>query len=101
MVPELAVEVISPNDLGEKAQAKVKEYLEAGVNLVWVIYPQLGWVVAYESFHRMRGFTATDELDAEPVLPGFRLPLRELFTQAATPPACGEPAPESGPPSDS
>jgi Uma2 family endonuclease len=90
VVPELAVEVISPNDLAESVQAKVKEYLEAGVQLVWLIYPQLGWIVAYESLHRMRGFTMTDELDAEPVLPGFRLPLRELFSAPAAPQADGD-----------
>jgi Uma2 family endonuclease len=96
VVPELAVEVISPNDLAEGTQGKVKEYLEAGVPLVWVIYAQLGWVVAYESLQRMRGFTVADDLDAEPLLPGFRLPLRELFSAPAAP-AEGESPPEGEP----
>jgi Uma2 family endonuclease len=96
VAPELAVEVISPTNLAESTQGKVKEYLEAGVQLVWVIYPQLGWVVAYESLQRMRGFTLADELDAEPFLPGFRLPLRELFSEPAAP-ADGESAPEAEP----
>jgi Uma2 family endonuclease len=97
VVPELAVEVVSPNDLAEALHQKVKEYLEGGVGLVWLVYPQLGWVVAFESLHRMRNFTVTDELDAEPILPGFRLSLRDLFSQVEEPPPNGEAIPESGP----
>jgi Uma2 family endonuclease len=81
VVPELAVEVISPTDPAESVQTKVVEYLQGGVQLVWVVYPVLGWILSYESQQRVRGLTIADELDAEPVLPGFRLPLRELFTQ--------------------
>jgi Uma2 family endonuclease len=97
VVPELAVEVISPNDLAESVQEKVQEYLAAGVQLVWLIYPRLAWVVAYESIHRMRGFAIADDLEAEPVLSGFRLPMRELFSGPAAPPANGAPAHESEP----
>jgi len=95
VVPELAIEVISPNDVAESVQEKVKEYLEAGVRLVWLVYPRLGWVVAYESMHKMRGFTIADDLDADPVLSGFRLPMRELFSGAAAPPTNGAPATET------
>jgi Uma2 family endonuclease len=97
VVPELAVEVVSPNDLAEALHQKVKEYLTGGVGLVWLVYPQLGWVVAFESPHRVRGFTATGELDAEPILPGFRLPLHELFAQVEGRPPNGEASPEAGP----
>jgi len=95
VVPELAIEVISPNDVAESVQEKVKEYLEAGVRLVCLVYPRLGWVVAYESMHKMRGFTIADDLDADPVLSGFRLPMRELFSGAAAPPTNGAPATET------
>jgi Uma2 family endonuclease len=97
VVPELAVEVVSPNDPAESLQEKVKEYLEAGVRLVWVVSPRLGWVVAYESIHQMRGFTTADDLEAEPLLPGFRLPLRELFSGPGAPQTNGEPSAEPGP----
>jgi Uma2 family endonuclease len=83
VVPDLAVEVVSPNDIAEDVQAKVKAYLEAGVQLVWVIYPPLGWMVVFEPQGRCRYLTTADELDGGSVLPGFRLPLRELFTQSA------------------
>ncbi len=95
VVPDLVVEVVSPNDIAESLQEKVKEYLGAGVLLVWLVYPQLGWVVSYESLHRMRGFTMADELDAEPVLPGFRLPMSELFSNLTAPPSNGESPAES------
>lgn len=84
VVPELAVEVVSPNDLAEDLQRKVKEYLDAGVQLVWLVYPQLAWVVAFASLQGVRGYGLSDTLDAEPVLPGFRLALRDLFDQVVT-----------------
>jgi Uma2 family endonuclease len=90
VVPEIAVEAISPNDLAEEVMGKVKEYLEAGVRLVWVIYPKLGWVHVYESLARMRGLTVADRLDAGEVLPGFTLPLRELFPHVSESPAEAE-----------
>src|SRR3954469_15279453 len=37
--PDLAVEVVSPNDLAEDIDARVADYLEAGVRLMWVVYP--------------------------------------------------------------
>ncbi len=92
VVPDLMVEVVSPNDVAEGLQEKVKEYLGAGVSLVWLVYPQLGWIVVYESLYRMRGFTMSDELEAEPVLPGFRLAMSELFSDLAAPPLNGESA---------
>jgi Uma2 family endonuclease len=85
VVPDLVVEVISPNDLAESVQGKVKEYLAGGVPLVWVFYPELGWALAYESPTAVRGFTADQELDGGPVLPGFVIPLRQLFAQPDEP----------------
>lgn len=82
VVPELAVEVVSPNDVAEDLINKVKAYLKAGVRLVWVVYPPTGWLVVFEPSGRCRYLTAADELDGNAVLPDFRLPLRELFTQA-------------------
>jgi Uma2 family endonuclease len=92
VVPDLAVEVISPNDLAEEVFAKVKEYLEAGVRLIWVIFPKLGWVHVYESLTQVRGLTVADNLEGGNVLPGFSLPLRELFPHPNT--SNGEAEPE-------
>ncbi len=62
---------------------KVAEYFVAGVTVVWVIYPKCQQVHVYESLTDVRGLTRADDLDGGTVLPGFRLPLTELFLDAA------------------
>ncbi len=77
----MCVEVVSPTDVAEEIQAKIAEYLRAGVTLVWVIYPQRQQVHVYENAATIRVLNRTDELDGGIVLPGFRLPLTELFLE--------------------
>ncbi len=79
VLPDLAAEVISPFDNLEDARAKMHEYFEAGVRLVWHILPTLRMVDVYESPTRVTILTRDDELDGGVVVPGFRLPLKELF----------------------
>src|SRR5207249_957331 len=79
VVPDLAVEVSSRHDLAEELVQKLTEYFQAGVRLVWVIYPKQRLVYVYESPTQVRGLTQSDELDGGTVLPGFRLPLANLF----------------------
>ena len=83
VVPNLAVEVVSPHDLVEELMAKIQEYFQAGVELVWVVYPQQRTVHVYQSLTSVHVRTATDELDGGTVLPGFRLTVASLFPQAA------------------
>lgn len=83
VVPNLAVEVVSPHDLVEGLMEKIQEYFHAGVELVWVIYPQQRIVHVYQSFTSIQVRTATDDLDGGAVLPGFRLIVASLFPQAA------------------
>jgi Uma2 family endonuclease len=84
VVPDLAVEVVSPNDMAEEVMTKVTDYLRAGARLVWVIYPRLVQVIVFESLTQVRGLTRTDTLDGGIVLPGFTLPLATLFPPPAT-----------------
>src|SRR5579871_4981965 len=79
VVPDLAIEVVSPSDQIEDLLGKIEEYFQSGVSLVWVVYPRLRIVHVYESFHHIRGLTRADELDGGAGLPGSRLPLAELF----------------------
>jgi Uma2 family endonuclease len=79
VVPELIVEVASPTDEAEALISKAHEYLEAGARLVWLVYPRVRSVYAYESPTRFRIFAATDELDGGTVLPGFHVPMALLF----------------------
>ncbi|HYT92248.1 MAG TPA: Uma2 family endonuclease [Gemmataceae bacterium] len=81
VVPELAIEVVSPNDLAEDLRKKVQEYFQAGAQLVWVVYPKLGLVDVYESQSVVRVRTLAEELDGGSVLPDLRLPVAVLFEE--------------------
>ena len=77
--PDLAVEVISPNDLATEVDHKIQQYLEAGVKLVWVVNPEERLVLV----HRLDGSVAklkeVDPLQGEDVVAGFTCRVGELF----------------------
>ena len=79
VLPDLFVEVVSPLDQSDEIETKVLEYLEAGALLVWIVYPRHKGVYVYESPHKVCRLTRDDTLDGVVVLPGFQLPLIELF----------------------
>jgi Uma2 family endonuclease len=79
VVPDLAVEVVSPNDLFEDVLAKMREYFRLGVQQVWIILPVDREIYVYDSPTSPRVLTAADDLNGEPLLPGLRLPLSSLF----------------------
>jgi Uma2 family endonuclease len=81
VVPDLAVEVVSPTNTFEEVIEKMQEYFQAGSRLVWVVIPGPSEVYAYTSPTATRIFTRADELTGDPVLPGFRLPLGNLFEE--------------------
>lgn len=83
MAPDLAVEIISPNDLYEKVTSKVWEYLAAGVRQVWLISLEHRTVIVYHSPTQTTILTEADELANNEVLPGFRLRVGELFPSPA------------------
>ena len=87
-IPDLAVEVLSPNDPPDAVRSKVGEYLGAGVPLVWVVDPLVEvvvWTPAASAGTVLRAAAvgvaaqSPDALDGGDVIPGFRLPLRELW----------------------
>lgn len=77
--PDLAVEVLSPSDRYPEVQRKVQEYLDAGTRLVWVIDPESRTATVFHPDGRSKFFGADDVLDGGDVLPGFRLPLSEVW----------------------
>jgi Uma2 family endonuclease len=81
VVPDLAIEVVSPNDLAEDLEVKRREYLRAGVRAVWIVSP-LGREVTIYTPGQVRLLTEEMELDGGDVLTGFRLPLANLFPPA-------------------
>jgi len=86
VVPDLVVEVVSPNDLAQEVNDKRVEWLEAGARLVWVVYPPRQQVHTFQVGGPVRIFGPTDVLTAEPVLPEFRVPVADLFRLPAAAP---------------
>lgn len=80
-VPVLAVEILSPSDTQQRITDKLREYLDAGVPLVWVIEPVFRTVTVYRPDREPELFNATQELSGEPRLPGFRVPVAEVFSR--------------------
>jgi Uma2 family endonuclease len=76
--PELVVEVVSPSDRWTDINEKVDEYLARGVDEVWVVDPRTRRVTCYRST-AMRTYQQEDQLSAPDLLPGFALPVAELF----------------------
>lgn len=77
--PELAVEVLLPNQPAEKFANKLAFYRANGVQLVWVIDPDRETVRVYEPTGDARLFVVGDTLDGGDVLPGFSVTLDDLF----------------------
>ena len=83
IAPDLAVEVISPNDLYEKVNAKLAEYFAGGVRQVWIVSAEHKTITIYHSPTRTEILTETDELVSGEIVPGFRCRVGELFKQPA------------------
>jgi Uma2 family endonuclease len=83
VVPDLAVEVVSPTEMVKDLLAKVREYFQVSVQLVWVVLPSEHHVYVYESPTRIRVLERSDDLDGAAVIPGFRLPVKTLFEEEA------------------
>lgn len=79
LAPDLAVEVVSPNDTATEVQSKVQMWLDSEVRLVWVVYPDTRSVVAYESLKEISTFTAEDTLSGGEVVTGFECKVAEIF----------------------
>jgi Uma2 family endonuclease len=79
IAPDLTVEVISPGDSAHEVAAKIEEYLDAGVSLIWIIEPELRIVDIYRANGINSRLRETDELLGEEVLPGFRCLVADLF----------------------
>jgi Uma2 family endonuclease len=79
LAPDLAVEVVSPSQARSEMAAKAERWLEAGVRLVWLVYPQIKQVEVWRDGTMKTVLTIEDELSGEDVLPGFALPIKDLF----------------------
>jgi Uma2 family endonuclease len=70
---------LSPSDEHEDVKDKIVNYLDARVPLVWLIDPDFQTVLVYRPDAPPVLFNVTQELDGGTVLPGFRVPVAELF----------------------
>jgi Uma2 family endonuclease len=82
LAPDLAVEVISKGNTPAEMNRKCGEYFDAGVRLVWYLYPQTRTMDVFTQEARETPVSETESVDGAEVLPGFRLSLDELFAAA-------------------
>lgn len=77
--PDLAVEVISPTDRPHEVLAKVQDWLDAGCRLLWLVDPKTRTVSVHRAGCKTEVLGTADQLRGEDVVPGFILPVAEIF----------------------
>ena len=77
--PALAIEVVSPTDLAGDLARKVDQYLAAGAQVVWVLYPNVKEVHTRRPGGSSTTLAGADVLDAPDLIPGFSVAVRDLF----------------------
>ncbi|HZL35343.1 MAG TPA: Uma2 family endonuclease [Tepidisphaeraceae bacterium] len=85
LVPDLVVEVISPNDRADEVEEKIREYLSAGVPLIWIVHPNTRTVHIHRPSTSPLGVITrlgeSDAITGEDVLPGFSCSVAAFFDQ--------------------
>lgn len=79
LAPDLAVEVVSPNDTAAEVQEKARGWIEAGVRMVWVVYPKTRSIVVQKSLKDISTLTEEETLSGGDVVPGFECSVKEIF----------------------
>jgi Uma2 family endonuclease len=82
LVPDLAVEVLSASNTRREMENKRREYFQGGARLVWEIDPATRTARMYTGPDQFQEIDLTGSLDGGDVLPGFTLPLSQLFARA-------------------
>jgi Uma2 family endonuclease len=83
LAPDLAIEVLSESNTPKEMERKLREYFEAGTQLVWYFDPRARTVTVYTSPDQFIVLDESQTLDGGDVLPGLVIPLRELFDRAS------------------
>jgi Uma2 family endonuclease len=84
-VPDLVVEVTSPNDLHDDVEEKLEGWLAAGVKVVWIVQPITHTVRVHRADGGYAFLRGGDTLTGDNVLPGFACPVADLFRLPGTP----------------
>jgi len=77
--PTLAVEILSPSNSRREVEDKTHQYLQAGAQQVWIVDPKKRTVTVFAADAEPQVFAKNQTLDGGEILPGFALPLEELF----------------------
>jgi Uma2 family endonuclease len=85
LAPDLAIEVLSKGNTKKEMDRKLREYFDVGVRLVWFVLPKKRLMRVYTAPDRFTQLDADQTLDGGAVLPGFALPLRDLFDRPRRP----------------
>ena len=78
-VPDLVVEVISPSDRYSDVTVKIHKWLNAGARMVIVVNPRDRTAKVYNSLKDVVVLTEADTLDGGDVVPGWRMPVADIF----------------------
>lgn len=78
--PDIAVEIVSPRDTLPKVRERTSQWLGFGTKQVWIVNPKDGTVTVHRSPSDATTFSGSDYLEAEDLLPGFRLSLDRIFS---------------------
>jgi Uma2 family endonuclease len=81
IAPDLAVEILSRGQPDERFDKKIQFYLAQGVRLVWIVDPRARTVTVLTPGQEPRTLTAGNTLDGGEVLPGFSVPIADIFAQ--------------------
>ena len=79
LAPDLAVEIVSPNDRRPRIMEKIERYQRAGVPLIWLVDPHPRTVEVHALGEPMRLLREFETLDGGEVIPGFRLLVADIF----------------------
>jgi Uma2 family endonuclease len=79
IAPDLVIEIMSPDDRWSEVKKKLRDYFSIGVKLAWVIDAETRTVTTYRSSADVREYTEDQTLTAEDILPGFALPVQQIF----------------------
>jgi Uma2 family endonuclease len=77
--PDLAVEVLSPNDRASEVQRTIRDWLQSGCCAVWIVDPETKTVTIYKSNQEIAVLNPADTLADEQLLPGFTAVVGEIF----------------------
>jgi Uma2 family endonuclease len=82
VVPDIAIEVLSPRNTEREIERKRLEFFSSGTEQVWIVRPRTQTIDVWTNASQMSVLGIADILNGAPVLPGFQIPVRELFEAA-------------------